>query len=111
MKRYTVVDFLKWLSVLFSFALWVGGISWLAFIFFDLTPATAWLIVATLSALSALAMSVLLYEIRHAYQVADDFDPDGGSPYVSKSRQSLYPSLPQLYSVQAGGAYRTTKRF
>jgi len=111
MKHNTVIDFLKWLSAMASFALWVGGISWLTFICFDLTPTTAWLIFSTLSALSALAMGVLLYEIRHAYQVADDFDPSGGSPYVSKPRQSAYPSLSKLSTIQASAAYRTTKRF
>ena len=111
MKRYTVIDFLKWLSALASFALWVGGISWLTFICFDLTPTIAWLIFSTLSALSALSMGVLLYEIRHAYQVADDFEPNGSSPYVSKPRLPVYPRLSKLSTVQASGTYRTTKRF
>lgn len=67
---------------------WVGGISAALVYFLDLTHAVGWAIASTLGVSSTVAVTLILYEIRHASDLPDGSDRSdcGGIPAADQWR-------------------------
>ena len=102
------MSLMTWFSVLISCFLWIGGVSWLAVHFLGLSPEAGWAVVGILITLAVVAAFVISYEVRHAIDLPEDDDSEGGMCRpVSASRLSFSSVAPR--PIEPAPAFRTMR--
>ena len=82
--------------MILSCFVWIGGISWIAVTFLNLSATAGWVIAGTLGALCITAIGLLLYEVRHAIDLPDDVDLELADAYTVDPFSEVMSVSPKL---------------